>query len=495
MRTSLWSSMVGSIRSWLDRLLWRGPPPAVTLYPKGVEDLLTIMAQARDNGTTVKVVGGSFPTSSAPGDILVSLQYMDRLLGLDTSNKTVTVEPGMKLSTLSSLLSTINLTVDMRGRVPDLTVLDCVAVGGPGLGCGEAGLGSSILQVEVVTAKGELASWSWDTNIRQMGGLVGGLGMMAVVISVTIRCSPLLMVSEISYLSSVREVVDTWTMMHRTSDHQQITWFPFTELVIISHTSTLDKLSFAVRQSRLTMFLTEASEWFATIIRRLNIVLFTSLPMLSSVLARVQFISLWTAARYRSDHAHHPAHFLPPSPIMRGTTWLLPLDCLPPLLHNISNWSQANPGPVSSPIFIQTLVSDAKDVHESRSRTSSVGSTGYRSHHGRGAPQGVQGQGYLCPKLDSKSGPLASVWYDWFLPEVNPDPLQVNQLEGLFHQVGGVRCWGAERLVSPLLLCNTFNQYKDWCKVKSEVDSECVLESGFVQGTVFSKPVTRVGDQ
>ena len=37
----------------------------------------------------------------------------------------------------------------------------------------------------------------------------------------------------------------------------------------------LYRLSFAVRQSRLTMFLTEASEWFATIIRRLNIVLFT----------------------------------------------------------------------------------------------------------------------------------------------------------------------------------------------------------------------------
>ena len=61
-------------------------------------------------------------------------------------------------------------------------------------------------------------------------------------------------------------------------------------------------------------------------------------------------------------------------------------------------------------------------------------------------------------------------------------------------QVGGVRCWGAERLVSPLLLCNTYNQYKDWCKVKAELDSECVLESGFVQGTVFSKPTARVVD-
>jgi len=486
--------MVGTIRSWLDRLFWRGPPPAVTLYPKCVEDLLTIMAQARDNGTTVKVVGGSFPSSPAPGDILVSLQYMDRLLGLDTSNKTVVVEPGMKLSTLSSLLGTVNLTVGMAGRVPDLTVLDCVAVGGPGLGCGETGLGSSITTVQVVTAKGELAIWNWDTNIRQMGGLVGGLGMLAVVISVTISCSPLVLVSEISYLSSVREVLDTWSMMHRTSDHQQITWFPFTELVIISHTSSIDRLSFAVTQSRLTMFLTEASEWLATLIRRLNIVLFSSLPMLSSVLARVQFISLWTAARYRSDHAHHPSHFLPPSPIMRGTTWLLPLDSLPPLLHNISTWSQANPCPVSSPIFIQTLVSDAKDFVESRSRTSSVGSVGYRGHHSRGGPQGAHGQGYLCPKLGCNTGPLASVWYDWFLPEVNPDPLLVNQLEGLFHQVGGVRCWGAERLVSPLLLCNTFNQYKDWCRVKAELDSECVLESGFVQGTVFSKPTLRLGE-
>jgi len=321
-----------------------------------------------------------------------------------------------------------------------------------------------------------------------MGGLVGGLGMLAVVIAVTIKCCPVVMVSEISYLSSVREVVDTWSMVHRTSNHQQITWFPFTELVIITHTSSLDKLSFAVCQSRLNMFLTEASEWFASLVRRVNIVCFSRLAMLSSVLARVQFISLWTAARYRSDHALHPAHFLTPSPIMRGTSWLVPLDCLPPLLHNISTWSQSNPGPVTSPIFIQTLVSDNMDQCETRSRTSSVGSASYRSQHG---PQGVHGQGYLCPRLGGGVGPLASVWYDWFLPETSPDPLQVSKLEGLFHQVGGVRCWGAERLVSPLLLSNTHSQYKDWCRVKGELDPECVLDSGYVQGTVFSKPITR----
>jgi len=490
MKTSLWTNLLGTVRSWIDRLFWRSPP-AHTLYPKCVEELLEILTQARDNGTTVKVIGGAFPISSTKEDIVVSLQYLDRLLGLDATNKTVMVEPGMKLSTLSSLLGTLNLTLDLAGRVPDLTVLDCVAVGGPGLGSGLTGLGSSIQQVDVVTSKGELASWTWDHNCRQMGGLVGGLGMVAVVIAVTIKCYPVVMVSEISYLSSVREVVDTWAMMHRTSNHQQITWFPFTELVIITHTSSLDKLSFAVRQSRLNMFLTELSEWFASLVRKVNLVCFSSLPMLSSVLARVQFISLWTAARYRSDHALHPAHFLSPSPVMRGTSWLLPLDCLPALLHDISTWSQANPGPVTSPLFIQTLVSESMAQCETRSRASSVSSVGYRSHHG---PQGVHGQGYLCPKLGNNIGTLASVWYDWFLPETSPNPLQVSQLESLFHQVGGVRCWGAERLVSPLLLSNTYNQYKEWCKVKGELDPEYVLESGYVQGTVFSKPMTRVED-
>ena len=130
--------------------------------------------------------------------------------------------------------------------------------------------------------------------------------------------------------------------------------------------------------------------------------------------------------------------------MMRGTSWLLPLELLPPLLHNISNWSQANPKPVTSPIFIQTLVnSDYNDISEIkiRSRTSSVGSSvGQRSQY---YPLGSHGQGYLSPKLDSSSSSHSSfvtVWYDWFLPEVSPDPLLVNQLERFFHQVILVYC-------------------------------------------------------
>ena len=90
-------------------------------------------------------------------------------------------------------------------------------------------------QHQLAAGGGEVVSWSWDTHPRQLGGVMGGLGMVAVPVSVTLQARPLALVQEVSYLTSVKEVVDTWHMVtgHRTSDHQQLTWFPFTELVII----------------------------------------------------------------------------------------------------------------------------------------------------------------------------------------------------------------------------------------------------------------------
>ena len=181
-----------------------------------------------------------------------------------------------------------------------------------------------------------------------------------------------------------------------------------------------------------------------------------SVSILSCVLARVQFSSLWTAARHRSDHAVPPAHLVTPGPVMRGITWLLPSHSLPSLIPCISAWSQHYPRHVTSPIYIQTLHDTYRDPHHPnlnqqgpRSRTSSVGSSSshLRSSHGA---RGTPGQGYLSPRLEGCSSPLATLWYDWFLPETNPDHSQVGQLEKLFQQAGGVKCWTGDRLVSPL---------------------------------------------
>jgi len=38
-------------------------------------------------------------------------------------------EPGMRLAVLSGLLETVGLSLDLRGRLPDLAVVDALAIG------------------------------------------------------------------------------------------------------------------------------------------------------------------------------------------------------------------------------------------------------------------------------------------------------------------------------------------------------------------------------
>merc|ERR1712037_79224 len=116
-----------------------------------------------------------------------------------------------------------------------------------------------------------------------------------------------------------------------------------------------------------------------------------------------------------------------------------------------------------------------------RTRTSSVSSTSSRDG---GVPQGHRG--FLQPRLrdQAPSKSQACVWYDWFLSDSDPDPTVVAHFEELFLEAGAVRCWSAERLVSPLLLASCFPEYRDWCQVKSEVDPHGLLGSGYVQGTL-----------
>jgi hypothetical protein len=52
------------------------------------------------------------------------------------------------------------------------------------------------------------------------------------------------------------------------------------------------------------------------------------------MMARIQFISLWTVAKHRSDHAHLGQTFID-CDSLRGATWLLPLPSLPPLLYRL----------------------------------------------------------------------------------------------------------------------------------------------------------------
>ncbi len=134
----------------------------------------------------------------------------------------------------------------------------------------------------------------------------------------------------------------------------------------------------------LNYFLERLGEVCSRTLRRLSVLASQSLPLLSSILSRVQFFTQWGVSKNRSDHVHSLPRLWAPQEACRGSNWLIPVDRLPEVLYNISQWTHANQRTCVAPIFVQTVKSERK--------------AGKRP--------------FLSPLRDE---PSCAVWYDWFL--------------------------------------------------------------------------------
>ena len=105
------------------------------------------------------------------------------------------------MSKLSQVLETISLSLHVRGRVPDLSVCDAIAVGTAG---STKDFLSSIVSVDVVLPNCLMTTWTWDKHPKEMQALCCGLGMVAIVLSVTIKCVPLIRYLE-CFLSEIEQ--------------------------------------------------------------------------------------------------------------------------------------------------------------------------------------------------------------------------------------------------------------------------------------------------
>ena len=80
------------------------------------------------------------------------------------------------------------MALKLGGFVPDVTLFDAISIGILG---STYDLISNITEVEVVLPQGRIATWNWSKNTNEMQALCCGFGMMAVVLTVTIKCVPL----------------------------------------------------------------------------------------------------------------------------------------------------------------------------------------------------------------------------------------------------------------------------------------------------------------
>jgi len=136
---------------------------------------------------------------------LISLRSMDRVLDIDETEKTVSVEAGITYSKLGPELDRQGYALHNLASLPHISVAGAIATATHGSGSKNGNLASAVAEIELVTADGELRTFSRKKDADGFLGVVVHLGALGIVTRVKLDIQPTFRISEYWYHGMKKE--------------------------------------------------------------------------------------------------------------------------------------------------------------------------------------------------------------------------------------------------------------------------------------------------
>ena len=119
----------------------------------------------------------------------ISLKNLDRI-SIDEKARTVTVGAGVTYGKLAPVIDARGYALHNLASLPHISVAGGIATATHGSGIHNGNLATAVAGLELVTAAGELLSFSHEKDGDRFLGMVVGLGAVGVVTSVTLKLLP-----------------------------------------------------------------------------------------------------------------------------------------------------------------------------------------------------------------------------------------------------------------------------------------------------------------
>jgi alditol oxidase len=143
---------------------------------------------AGTNSVSTLGSGHSFNRSADTAGVLVSLRSLPRRIDIDTARRVVRVDGGMTYSELGAELHRRGWALHNLASLPHITVAGAIATSTHGSGASLGSLSSAVVEVELVTASGELVTITKNDPMFPAG--IVGLGAFGVCVALTLAIEP-----------------------------------------------------------------------------------------------------------------------------------------------------------------------------------------------------------------------------------------------------------------------------------------------------------------
>ena len=149
-----------------------------------------IIEAIRSTEGPISIGGGRYSMGGQTGfenSLHIDMRAFNKVLNIDTALMQVTVEPGIKWRALQQAIDPYDLSIMIMQTYADFTVGGSISVNCHGRYIGRGPIISSVMDLLIVTAKGDTIATSRTKDPELFNAVIGGYGGLGVIVSATLQ--------------------------------------------------------------------------------------------------------------------------------------------------------------------------------------------------------------------------------------------------------------------------------------------------------------------
>lgn len=221
----LWTNWAQNEQQFIDTLF----------LPTTKEEIVDAVQKAAAAGKTLKVLGSGHSLSAIgkpePENWAMSLESYNKIVSIDTTRKTVTVQGGKILRELHSALYEKGLAFPILATTSEQTVSGLIQTGTHGTGKNYGPLHTQVIEMTVINGMGEIKTLNNESDPELFQAYLCGLGALGIIESLTFQLTDAFHLHEKSYAGEWPEILDEIVPLVNRNDRVSLYWFPYSNQI------------------------------------------------------------------------------------------------------------------------------------------------------------------------------------------------------------------------------------------------------------------------
>ncbi|KAF2103838.1 D-arabinono-1,4-lactone oxidase [Rhizodiscina lignyota] len=210
--------------------------PELYIRPESLEEIQKVVTLARRCRRRLVLVGcGHSPSDlTCTSSWLVNLDNFNKILNVDTNNKTMTVEGGIRLHAINTRAKEHGLTIPNLGSIDEQSIVGAVATATHGSSMYHGLLSQAIRSLRIVLANGRAVRCSATQSPDLFRAALVSLGALGIIVEVEFEMVPAGNIEWIQTLQPLSYVVDNWsTTLWTSAEFTRVWWMPYMKRAIV----------------------------------------------------------------------------------------------------------------------------------------------------------------------------------------------------------------------------------------------------------------------